>query len=309
MGGKNNQSNQGDAGSNLGLYGGNQNQTQQNMGQKNNGAGGQYPQQQPSEYRQQENRQGIGYMGGQPLGNDNPANWIRGHYYSNRPPITAGTGTPFTTDTRNPFGGDAFPVDIPTAETGGSSITWNRPTPFTNAAVPTSGAPITVDTGGPLMMPQPQPSRPMYPNRPPRAPIRPTGDNGSAVPGRPMPIRYTPIDETRPQRPAPRPNPYMSVIPDSFLNDTPVFAGGSPAFDETQPTVGTGGPFITDKGAVGATKPWQPGPESPNRAAWDKAVAMKMYENAFAAGGYSEQDIMQNAINATNGTYNPVPYE
>lgn len=260
MGGKNNQSNQGGAGSNLELYGGNQNQTQQNMGQKNNGAGGQYPQQQPSEYRQQENRQGIGYMGGQALGNDNPANW-------NRPPITVGTG-------------------------------------------------------GPLMMPQPQPPRPMYPNRPPRAPIRPTGDNGSAVPGRPMPIRYTPIDETRPQRPAPRPNPYMSVIPDSFLNDTPVFAGGSPTFDETQPTVGTGGPFITDKGAVGATKPWQPGPESPNRAAWDKAVAMKMYENAFAAGGYSEQDIMQNAIDAgmispktnpeyfdKNGTYNPVPYE
>ena len=218
MGGKNNQSNQGGAGSNLELYGGNQNQTQQNMGQKNNGAGGQYPQQQPSEYRQQENRQGIGYMGGQALGNDNPANW-------NRPPITAGTG-------------------------------------------------------GPFMMPQ---------------------------------------------RPPPRPNPYMSgtpILQNPFLNDTPVFAGGSPTFDETQPTVGTGGPFITDKGAVGATKPWQPGPESPNRAAWDEAIAKKMYENAFAAGGYSEQDIMQNAIDAgmispktnpeyfdKNGTYNPVPYE
>jgi hypothetical protein len=100
------------------------------------------------------------------------------------------------------------------------------------------------------------------------------------------------------------------------------YTGGSPTFDETQPTVGTGGPFITDKGAVGATKPWQPGPESPNRAAWDEAIAKKMYENAFAAGGYSEQDIMQNAIDAgmispktnpeyfdKNGTYNPVPYE
>lgn len=256
MGGKNNQGNQGGAGSNLGLYGGNQNQTQQNVGgMKNNGAGQQYSQQQAPQYQSRPNFQNL-----------------YNEYVSNAPQrFNPADDTGFFQDGRRP---------IPTRPVERQAPGYMGGNPYGN------DTPMTP----PRLPPRPIPTRPFPPTGGPLMPFEST-DDGIAL----QPFSPTPMS--------------IGYPPQQDSNRPDVFTGGSQYFDEStgqytggpnapksMPDMFTGGsPTFDESAPVGATQPWQPGTDSPNRAAWDEAITKSMYENAFKASGVTEDELYANA--------------